>query len=102
MVEKQATIGEHLIELRSRLLKCIIFLFFSFIISYFFADTIYNFLVKPYADAVREDSLDRRLIFTALHETFLAYLKLSFFSAFFLSCPIILIQIWRFIAPGLY
>ena len=102
MVEKQATIGEHLIELRSRLLKCIIFLFFSFIISYFFADTIYNFLVKPYADAVREDSLDRRLIFTALHETFLTYLKLSFFSAFFLSCPIILIQIWKFIAPGLY
>ena len=102
MVEKQATIGEHLIELRSRLLKCIIFLFFSFIISYFFADTIYNFLVKPYADAVREDSLDRRLIFTALHETFLTYLKLSFFTAFFLSCPIILIQIWKFIAPGLY
>ena len=101
MVEKQATIGEHLIELRSRLLKCIIFLFFSFIISYFFADTIYNFLVKPYADAVREDSLDRRLIFTALHETFLTYLKLFFFS-FFSFMPYNFNSNLKFIAPGLY
>ena len=64
MVEKQATIGDHLIELRSRLLKCIIFLFFTFVVCYFFADSIYNFLVKPYADAVKGDSLNRRLIFT--------------------------------------
>ena len=102
MVEKQSTIGEHLIELRSRLLKCIIFLFLAFVFCYFFADDIYNFLVMPYADAVKDDSMNRRLIFTALHETFLTYLKLSFFSAFFISCPIILIQIWKFIAPGLY
>ena len=102
MVEKQATIGEHLVELRSRILKCIIFLFITFIGCYFFADKIYNFLVAPYAEAVKDDSIDRRLIFTALHETFLTYLKLAFFSAFFISCPIILIQIWKFIAPGLY
>ena len=102
MVEKQATIGEHLVELRSRILKCIIFLFITFIGCYFFADKIYNFLVVPYAEAVKNDNIDRRLIFTALHETFLTYLKLAFFSAFFISCPIILIQIWKFIAPGLY
>ena len=102
MVEKQATIGEHLVELRSRILKCIIFLFITFIGCYFFADKIYNFLVVPYAEAVKNDDIDRRLIFTALHETFLTYLKLAFFSAFFISCPIILIQIWKFIAPGLY
>ena len=102
MVEKQATIGEHLVELRSRILKCIIFLFITFIGCYFFADKIYNFLVTPYAEAVKNDNIDRRLIFTALHETFLTYLKLAFFSAFFISCPIILIQIWKFIAPGLY
>ena len=102
MVEKQATIGEHLVELRSRILKCIIFLFITFIGCYFFADKIYNFLVIPYAEAVKNDNIDRRLIFTALHETFLTYLKLAFFSAFFISCPIILIQIWKFIAPGLY
>ena len=102
MVEKQATIGEHLVELRSRILKCIIFLFITFIGCYFFADKIYDFLVTPYAEAVKNDNIDRRLIFTALHETFLTYLKLAFFSAFFISCPIILIQIWKFIAPGLY
>ena len=102
MVEKQATIGEHLVELRSRILKCIIFLFITFIGCYFFADKIYDFLVVPYAEAVKNDNIDRRLIFTALHETFLTYLKLAFFSAFFISCPIILIQIWKFIAPGLY
>ena len=102
MVEKQATIGEHLVELRSRILKCIIFLLITFIGCYFFADKIYDFLVTPYAEAVKNDNIDRRLIFTALHETFLTYLKLAFFSAFFISCPIILIQIWKFIAPGLY
>ena len=102
MVEKQATIGEHLVELRSRILKCIIFLFITFIGCYFFADKIYDFLVTPYAEAVKNDNIDRRLIFTALHETFLTYLKLAFFSAFFISCPIILLQIWKFIAPGLY
>ena len=102
MVEKQATIGEHLVELRSRILKCIIFLFITFIGCYFFSDKIYDFLVTPYAEAVKNDNIDRRLIFTALHETFLTYLKLAFFSAFFISCPIILIQIWKFIAPGLY
>ena len=102
MVEKQATIGEPLVELRSRILKCIIFLFITFIGCYFFADKIYDFLVTPYAEAVKNDNIDRRLIFTALHETFLTYLKLAFFSAFFISCPIILIQIWKFIAPGLY
>ena len=49
-----------------------------FIISYTFADHIYNFLVEPYAKAVRNDEISRRLIFTALHETFITYLKVAF------------------------
>ena len=92
----------HLVELRQRLVNSIIFLFIFFIICYFFSEEIYSFLVQPYADAVKNDDLNRRLIFTALQETFLTYLKVSFFTAFFVSCPIILIQIWKFIAPGLY
>ena len=48
------------------------------------------------------NELDRRLIFTALHEAFLTYLKVSFFAALFISSPIFLTQIWKFIAPGLY
>ncbi len=92
----------HFIELRSRLIKSIIFIILIFIISYAFADEIYNFLVEPYAKAVKDDESSRRLIFTALHETFITYLKVAFFVAIFLGSPILLIQIYKFIAPGLY
>tara|TARA_B100000029_G_scaffold406438_1_gene407065 strand:- start:4467 stop:5231 length:765 start_codon:yes stop_codon:yes gene_type:complete len=99
---KKSSFVEHLTELRSRLLKSFIYLFIFFIISYFFAENIYAFLVQPYADAVKDDQIDRRLIFTALHETFITYLKVAFFTSFFISSPIILMQIWKFVAPGLY
>ena len=92
----------HFIELRSRLIKSIIFILLIFIISYTFADQIYNFLVEPYAHAVKDDEISRRLIFTALHETFITYLKVAFFAAIFIGSPILLIQIYKFIAPGLY
>ena len=98
----QVSFFEHLAELRSRLLKSIICLFVFFIICYFFAENIYNFLVQPYADAVKDDQIQRRLIFTALQETFITYLKVAFFASVFISSPIILIQVWKFIAPGLY
>jgi sec-independent protein translocase protein TatC len=99
---KDSSIVSHLTELRSRLLKSIIYLLIFFIISYTFAENIYNFLVYPYAEAVKGDGVDRRLIFTALHETFITYLKLAFFTAIFIASPIILVQLWKFIAPGLY
>ena len=84
----------HFVELRSRLLKSIIFILAIFVISYTFAENIYNFLVEPYAEAVKDDRNERRLIFTALHETFITYLKVAFFSAIFLGSPILLIQIY--------
>ena len=99
---KETSFTDHLTELRSRLLKSVIFVFFFFVISYTFADNIYNFLVQPYADAVKGDNLNRRLIFTALQETFLTYLKVAFFAAIFIGSPIVITQIWKFIAPGLY
>tara|TARA_X000000368_G_scaffold220590_1_gene174086 strand:+ start:769 stop:1545 length:777 start_codon:yes stop_codon:yes gene_type:complete len=92
---------QHLIELRKRLIKSLILISILFIISYIFAGAIYNFLVQPYANAV-EGEEGRRLIFTALHETFFTYLKVSLFASLFLSLPYILTQIWIFIAPGLY
>ena len=73
----------HFVELRSRLIKSLIFIFVIFVISYTFAEHIYSFLVNPYAEAVKDDSTSRRLIFTALHETFITYLKVAFFSAIF-------------------
>ena len=92
----------HFVELRNRLLNSLIFIFVSFIISYIFAEQIYNFLVEPYANAVKDDQNSRRLIFTALHETFITYIKVAFFAAIFFGSPILLIQIYKFIAPGLY
>ena len=92
----------HFVELRTRLLNSLIFIFLVFIASYIFAEHIYNFLVEPYANAVKDDQTSRRLIFTALHETFITYIKVSFFSAIFLGSPVLLIQIYKFIAPGLY
>ena len=92
----------HLTELRSRLVKSFVFLLLLFILSYVFSTEIYRFLVQPYADAVLNESLQRRLIFTALHEAFLTYLKVAFFAALFISSPFFLIQLWKFVAPGLY
>ena len=100
--EKDSGFVSHLTELRKRLIHSFIFLFIFFIFCYFFAEYIYGFLVDPFAQAVKDDGSDRRLIFTALQETFLTYLKVSFFTAFFVTCPFILMQIWKFIAPGLY
>jgi sec-independent protein translocase protein TatC len=99
---KQSSFVGHLTELRSRLVKSTIFLFIIFIICYFFAENIYSFLVSPYAEAVKDDEINRRMIFTALHETFITYLKVAFFAALFVSSPLILTQVWKFVAPGLY
>ena len=100
--ENEGGFVSHLTELRKRLIHSFIFLFIFFIGCYFFAEHIYGFLVDPFAKAVKDDGSSRRLIFTALQETFLTYTKVSFFTAFFFTSPFILIQIWKFIAPGLY
>ena len=99
--EENTFVG-HLSELRRRLVHSLIFIFIIFVLGYIFAENIYNFLVEPYAKAVKDDGVSRRLIFTALHETFITYLKVAFFSAIFLGSPIFLVQIWKFVAPGLY
>jgi len=100
--EKDGGFISHLAELRKRLINSFLFLIIFFIACFFFAEHLYGFLVEPFAKAVKDDGSDRRLIFTALHETFLTYLKVSFFAAFFVTCPFILMQVWKFIAPGLY
>ena len=102
MTNKEEGFISHLTELRKRLINSFIFLTVLFVLCYFFSEEIYSFLVSPYAEAVKDSDIERRLIFTALQETFLTYLKVSFFTAFYITCPFILIQIWKFIAPGLY
>ena len=96
--ENEGGFVSHLTELRKRLIHSFIFLIIFFVICYIFAEHIYGFLVDPFAQAVKDDGSDRRLIFTALQETFLTYIKVSFFTAFFVTCPFILMQIWKFLS----
>lgn len=93
---------DHLIELRSRLLKSVIALVLAFLVCFFFAEAIYGFLTEPLAEVLRERREDPRMIFTALTEVFFTYVKVSFFAAAFVTCPIFLTQLWMFVAPGLY
>ncbi len=97
----KAPLLSHLLELRRRLLYCLLFFSVAFGISYYFAEDVYAFLLTPLADAFG-DTENRRLIYTGLHEAFFTYLKLALFTAIFFTLPLALIQIWRFIAPGLY
>jgi sec-independent protein translocase protein TatC len=99
--ENKQPLLAHLVELRSRLIKTMIMITLLFVIFYLYADNIYNFLVQPYANAV-EGEVGRRLIFTALHETFFTYIRVALFAALFISLPFLLIQLWIFVAPGLY
>ncbi len=100
--ERAMPLLDHLIELRSRLLHSVIAIMVLFFICYCFAPDIYNFLVAPLADVMENMGGQRRLIFTALHEAFFTYIKVAFFAALFLSFPFLAIQVWMFIAPGLY
>lgn len=90
----------HLIELRTRLIRCLLFIGFAFCVCYYFAADIYRLLVLPLAQAMH--GADRRLIYTGLAEAFVTYIKLALWSACLLAFPIIAVQLWRFIAPGLF
>src|SRR3989338_7895867 len=93
---------DHLIELRQRLLRSCIAVLLLFFVCYYFAPHIYDFLVQPLADILDKSNGPRRLIYTALHEAFFTYIKVALFAALFLAFPFIAIQVWAFIAPGLY
>ena len=98
--ESRAPLLEHLIELRTRLIRSVVGLLVVFVACYFVAEPIYQFLVQPLADVLEREGA--RLIYTALHEVFFTYVKVALFAALFLTFPFIAIQLWMFIAPGLY
>jgi sec-independent protein translocase protein TatC len=100
--DKKMPLLDHLIELRQRLLRSSVAFIAAFFVCYYFAADIYDFLVQPLADVFEKLNLNRRLIYTALHEAFFTYLKVAFFAAFCVSFPYIAGQMWMFIAPGLY
>ncbi len=90
----------HLLELRKRLIYSLLAVVVGFIISYFFAAQIYEFLVRPLAAATEGEH--RRLIYTGLTEAFITYIKLALWGGCLLAFPVIATQIWMFAAPGLY
>ena len=103
---KKMPLLDHLIELRQRLLWAAVTLLVAFVVCFFFAQQLYDFLVEPLAKILLEtaenEERTRRLIFTDLTEVFFTHIKVAFFFGAFISCPIFLMQFWLFVAPGLY
>jgi sec-independent protein translocase protein TatC len=96
----KAPLMEHLIELRSRLIKALVALALTFVVCFFFAGDIYNILIKPFSWIAGPEHT--KFIYTALLEYFWTKLKLALFGALFLAFPVIAGQIYMFVAPGLY
>jgi len=96
----KAPLMDHLIELRSRLIKALIAFGVMFAICFVFAKDIYNVLVWPFVWIAGPEN--SKFIYTALLEYFVTQLKLAMFGAAFLSFPIVAGQIYMFVAPGLY
>ncbi|HEV2562692.1 MAG TPA: twin-arginine translocase subunit TatC [Rhizomicrobium sp.] len=97
----KAPLLDHLIELRKRLIWSIVAFVICFLFCFAFAKQIYAFLTLPLASALAGQPNDH-LIYTALYETFFTYVKVGMFAGLCLAFPIIAVQIWMFIAPGLY
>jgi len=103
--EKKMPLLDHLIELRQRMLWSVGTLLVAFVLCFIFAQQLFDFLAQPLADALLDKQMSdqaRRLIFTNLTEVFFTYVKVAFFAAAFICCPIFLTQLWLFVAPGLY
>ncbi len=98
--DTQAPLLEHLIELRTRLVKSLVALVLAFAVCFYFADEIFGFLVRPLTASFPEG--EGQLIYTRLYEAFFVEIKVALFAAFFVSFPIISNQLWAFVAPGLY
>jgi sec-independent protein translocase protein TatC len=95
--ESKMPLIDHLIELRRRLLWSVAALGVAFCICLYFAEPIFGFLVQPLLHAGQG-----KLIYTDIFEAFFVNLKVAFFAALMIAFPVIVTQMWRFVAPGLY
>ncbi|SEI75492.1 Sec-independent protein translocase TatC [Sphingobium sp. AP50] len=98
--DSKAPLLDHLIELRSRLLKCVYALVITGAICFYFSEQLFAILVHPLKEAFGDGG--GRLVYTKLYEAFFVQVKIAVFGAFCLSFPIIANQLWAFVAPGLY
>lgn len=100
-----APLLDHLNELRTRLIWCLVAFFIAFIISFHFAGDIFNLLLLPLQWAMKwrgEDPANLTLIYTDLFEYIFAKIKIAAFGGVIIAFPVIAIQLYRFVAPGLY
>ena len=95
--ESRAPLLDHLIELRRRLLYCVVAIVAAFGACYYFAEDIFAILVRPLLKAGQS-----RLIYTQIFEAFFVQVKVAFFAAMMIAFPVIANQLWQFVAPGLY
>ncbi|MCC6925059.1 twin-arginine translocase subunit TatC [Novosphingobium sp.] len=98
--ESQAPLLDHLIELRTRLMRSILALGVAFAICLYFASDIFGFLIRPLTEAFPPGQ--GKLVYTKLYEAFFVELKVALFGGFMLAFPVIANQLWAFVAPGLY
>jgi sec-independent protein translocase protein TatC len=98
--QTQAPLLEHLLELRSRLMRAILALGVAFAVCLYFANDILGILIHPLAVAFPQGQ--GKLIYTKLYGAFFVEIKVALFAACFVSFPIIANQLWAFVAPGLY
>src|SRR5271170_2681552 len=96
----KAPLMDHLIELRSRLIKALAAFFVAAFVCFFFARHIYNVLTWPYIWVAGAEN--SKFIYTGLLEYFVVQLKLAMFGAAFISFPVVATQLYMFVAPGLY
>lgn len=90
---------DHLEELRQRLIRAVVALFVAFLVCWPLADRIYAFLARPIYAHLPEDT---KLAFLGVSDPFMIYVKVAFLAAIFLASPVVLWQLWSFVAPGLY
>ena len=97
-----ASLIEHLTELRSRLILSVLAFLICMVCVFPFSKYIFNFLAMPITELLAVQNEANDLIFTGLQQGFMVNVKISFFGGFIVSFPFVGFQIWRFIAPGLY
>ncbi len=94
---------EHLDELRKRLIYIVYSLIAGCVIAYIFIGRLVDFVMKPMYEMLPKDANGvGKLMYTAGPEPFMLYVKIGFLAGIFVASPLILWQIWKFIAPGLY
>lgn len=100
MEEARMSLTEHLAELRKRLITSVVAIAAGFGLAYYFSDALYRFLTAPLIESLPPGS--EYLVYTGVIEPFFIYMKVGLAGGIILASPVILYEVWAFVAPGLY